>query len=123
MMQRLIPKIFYVDLAVGLDLFVDGLGFELLYRDGDLAVVGRDGCKAYLVESAEFAAKDRPELAIETDTIDALHAQISARRPDLLHPNGRSVRPQPWGAMEFALRDRSDVCVIFRQWPPEPAAV
>ena len=121
MMQRLIPKIFYVRMADGLDLFVDGLGFSVLHRDETLAVVGHDGCKAYLVEDAEFAAKDRPELAIETDTIDALHAQVSTRRPDLLHPNGRDIARKPWGALEFALLDRSGVCVIFRQWPQTEA--
>jgi hypothetical protein len=36
------------------------------YQDSDLAVVDRDGVKAYVVESPEYAAKDRPELAIET---------------------------------------------------------
>src|SRR5689334_6845533 len=69
---RLIPKIFYERMADGLELFVGCLGFKLLYRDERLAVVERDGAKAYLVESAEFAAKDRPELTIETDTIDEL---------------------------------------------------
>ncbi|MEO6688310.1 MAG: hypothetical protein ABIS07_03460 [Dokdonella sp.] len=119
MMQALIPKIFYVRMADGLDLFVEGLGFALLHRDETLAVVGRDRCKAYLVEDAEFAAKDRPELSIETDTIELLHAEISTRRPDLLHPNGRTVTQKPWGAMEFAVRDATDVCVIFRQWPQQ----
>jgi hypothetical protein len=121
LMQRLIPKIFYDDLAPGLDFFVDGLGFEVLHQDDTLAVVGRDGCKAYLVASPEFAAKDRPELAIETAAIDTLHANIAGRRPDLLHPNGRNVARKPWGALEFALRDRTGVCVIVRQWAPEPA--
>ena len=50
----------------GLDLFVGGLGFKLLHRDDTLAVVERDVAKAYLVEDAEFAAKDRPEIGIET---------------------------------------------------------
>lgn len=116
MMQRLIPKIFYVNRADGLDFFVHGLGFELLHHDDTLAVVARDGCKAYLVEDAVFAAKDRPELTIETDTIEALHAEISAKRADLLHPHGRTITHKPWGALEFALRDCTGVCVIFRQW-------
>ena len=116
MMQRLIPKIFYARIEDALDLFVDGLGFAVLHRDESLVVVGRDGAKAYLVEDAEFAAKDRPELAIETDTIDALYAELSARRPDLLHPNLRTIQSRPWGAREFAMRDRTDVCVVFRQW-------
>ena len=128
MMQCLIPKIFYTDPAVGIDLFVAGLGFAVLHRDDTLVVVGRDDCKAYLVEDAEFAAKDRPELAIETDTIAALHRDIAARRPELLHPNAREVTRKPWGALEFAVRDQSGVCVIFRQWPipgaidPQPRA-
>jgi hypothetical protein len=115
MFQRLVPKIFYERMADGLDLFVDGLGFAILYRDDDMAIVARQGAKAYIVESAEFAAKDRPEIAIETDAIHEAYADIRARRPDLLHPNGDRVTKKPWGLLEFALRDKTDVCVIFRQ--------
>lgn len=116
MMQKLIPKIFFEQMAQGLDLFVDGMGFAVLHQDETLAVVARDGAKAYLVESAEYAAKDRPEIAIETDALDALFAEISVKRPDLLHPNLAQIKSQPWGAREFALRDKTDVCVVFRQW-------
>lgn len=117
MMQNLIPKIFYDHLEEGIDLFVDGLGFEILHQDEELAVVARDGAKAFLVSSPELAAKDRPEIAIETDTIGVLHVEIASRRPDLLHPNARTVTRKPWGALEFAVLDPTRVCVIFRQWP------
>jgi hypothetical protein len=113
---RLIPKVFYDTMAEGLDLFVDGLGFTVMHNDGSLAVVERDGAKAYIVESPEYAAKDRPEIALETDDIDAMYAEISTRRPDLLHPNSHRVALKPWGAKEFALLDRSTVCIVFRQW-------
>jgi hypothetical protein len=116
MMTRLIPKVFFDQMSEGLDLFVNGLGFEVLYEDASLAVVGRDGAKAYVVESAEYAAKDRPEIAIETDTINELYAEVSARRPDLLHPNSKTVAKKPWGAQEFALLDKTGVCIILRQW-------
>ena len=116
MLTALIPKIFYADVAVGLDLFVDGIGMDLLYRDDDLIVAGRDQIKVYLVEDAEYAAKDRPEIAIETTSIEADFAAIAARRPDLLHPNLREVTLRPWGAREFALLDSTTVCVVFRQW-------
>src|SRR3954467_1923438 len=109
MMIRLIPKIFFNRMDEGLDLFVNGLGFKVLHQDSSLAVVGRDGAKAYVVESAEFAAKDRPEIAIETDTIDEIYREVSARRPDLLHPNVPRVTERPWGAREFAVRDKTDV--------------
>lgn len=116
MLICLIPKIFYNKLADGLDLFVTTLGFKILHQDGTLAVVEREGAKAYLVEDAEFAAKDRPEITIETDSIDELYREIASKRPDLLHPNSKSVARKPWGALEFAVRDKTDVCVIFRQW-------
>lgn len=115
-MFTLIPKIFYADREVGLDLFVDGLGFEVMYQDDTLSVIERDGAKAYIVESAEYAAKDRPELAIETDRIQEIYEDIARRRPDLLHPNGPRPVKKPWGATEFALLDSTTVCVIFRQW-------
>ncbi len=116
MIQRLIPKVFYEDLNEGLDLFVGCLGFQVVHREGDLAVVERDGVKAYLVESAEYAAKDRPEIAMETDTIHDLYAEVKARRPEMLHPNLNGVRRQPWGPLEFAVLDKTTVCVVFRQW-------
>ena len=115
-MNRLVPKIFYDRMEQGLDLFVNGMGFTVGYKDENMAVVERDGAKAYIIESPEFAAKDRPEIAIETDAIDAWFAEIGARRPDLLHPNGKTVTTKPWGAREFALLDKTHVCIIFRQF-------
>jgi hypothetical protein len=117
MLLRLIPKIFYDRLEDGLDLFVVGLRFEVRHQDDDLAVVEREGAKAYIVQSPEYAAKDRPEISIETDTIDDVYRDIAARRPDLLHPNLKEVTLRPWGAKEFAVVDKTTVCVVFRQWP------
>jgi hypothetical protein len=115
MFNRLVPNIFYDRLGDGLDLFVTCLGFHVLYQDDGLAVIERDGAKAYLVESAEFAAKDRPQIAIETDTIDDIYQEVSARAPHILHPNSRQIETKPWGFREFAVRDKTDVCVVFRQ--------
>jgi hypothetical protein len=115
-MTRLVPKIFYNNMSDGLDLFVKGLGFKLLYQDKTLAVIEREGAKAYLVEDTEFAAKDRPEITIETDSIDQLYEEIATRRPEMLHPNSNKVEKKPWGSREFAVRDHTQVCVIFRQW-------
>jgi hypothetical protein len=116
MITRLIPKVFFNHMSEGLDLFVGCLGFKVLHQDESLAVVARDGAKAYVVESPEFAAKDRPEIALETDSIEALHAEIAARRPEMLHPNSKVIEKKPWGAKEFAVRDKTDVCIVFREW-------
>jgi hypothetical protein len=116
MMTRLIPKLFFNQMSEGLDLFVNCLGFAVLYQDDDLAVVERDGAKAYVVASPEWAAKDRPEIAIETDTINELFDEISTKRPEALHPNSKVISKKPWGVLEFAVLDPTGVCVIFRQW-------
>ena len=116
MLTRLIPKIFYSRMGDGLDLFVKCLGFTILHQDDKLAVIERDGAKAYLVEDAEFAVKDRPEITIETDDITKLYAEIFSSWPAYLHPNAKSVERKPWGSLEFAVRDETQVCVIFRQW-------
>lgn len=84
-----------------------------------MAVIGRDGAKAYLVRSPGGAAGDRPELGIDTDNVDAIFEEMSARAPQLLHPNSNRVALKPWGAREFAMLDRTTVCVNFRQWPGE----
>jgi hypothetical protein len=117
MFKNLIPKIFYARLEDGLEFFIDGLGFEVEYRDAGMAVISRDGAKAYLVKNAECAALDRPELSIETDQIDAIYAELSVRAAQWLHPNSRVVADKPWGSREFAMLDKTTVCVVFRQWP------
>ena len=117
MMTQLIPKIFFNRMEEGLDLFVNCLGFKVLYQDNSLAVVGKDGAKAYVVESPEYAAKDRPEIAIETDDINEIYQDVSLKRPEVLHPNLPRVTKRPWGALEFSLLDKTGVCVVFRQWP------
>ena len=116
MMTRLVPNIFYNRLSEGLELFVTCLGFKVLHQDATLAVVERDGAKAYIVESPEFAAKDRPQISIETDTIDELYREISSKSPQMLHPNSKTIEKKPWGAREFGVLDKTGVCVVFRQF-------
>ena len=119
MFKNLIPKTFYERLQDGLEFFVDGLGFEVLYQDANMAVIARDGAKAYIVQNPECAARDRPELGVDTDDIDTVFKEMSTRSKHLLHPNSSSVALRPWGSREFAMLDKTTVCVTFREWPAE----
>jgi hypothetical protein len=92
MLKNLIPKIFYDHLQDGLEFFVDGLGFEVQYQDADMAVIARDD-------------------------VDGLFKEMSRRAPHLLHPNSSTVALKPWGSREFAMLDKTTVCVNFRDWP------
>ncbi|HEX6771036.1 MAG TPA: hypothetical protein VF126_03355 [Acidobacteriaceae bacterium] len=41
---------------------------------------------------------------------------MSRRCPAMLHPNLKTIQKRPWGALEFAVPDKTTVCVVFRQW-------
>ncbi|MBS1773142.1 MAG: hypothetical protein JST82_09780 [Bacteroidetes bacterium] len=119
--KTLTPNIFYADIQDGLKLFVQCLGFEVVYDDlassNPFCVIEKDGLKACLIQDAEFAAKDRPELRLETDNIEEVYTKVNATYPELLHPNSNKVSLKPWQALEFALLDASGVCIIVQQWP------
>ncbi|RFM28254.1 VOC family protein [Deminuibacter soli] len=119
-LKILIPNVFYTDIRVGLRLFVECLGCAIIYQELESAdpfcVVGRDGVKLHLIQSEEYAMKDRPELRIETDDIEALYTHIRDKHPDMLHPNLPEITLRDWNAKEFALLDESHVCVVVQQW-------
>ena len=118
-LRRLVPTLLYKDVSHGLKLFVTGLRFsvtlDVLAAPQSFCIVERDGLRLRLEQNDEFA-NDRPEIAIETDDIDGVYAEVTSRTPELLHPNLREVTLRSWGAREFALLDESGVCVILRQW-------
>ncbi len=119
--KALIPNIFYADISLGLELFVNCLGFTISYNDLEspehpFCVIEKDGLKAYLLQDAAFAAKDRPELKLETSNIEEVYKTVSATHPQLLHPNLNKVTLRPWNAKEFALLDASGVCIIVQEW-------
>lgn len=84
--------------------------------DSTLIVIERDGVAINLRENEEFAAKNRPELRIETDDIDSLYEEVISKNKTLLHPNLDSVVLRPWGCKEFALLDETNLCVVLYQW-------
>ncbi len=120
MLKKIIPNVFYEDIEVGLRLFVKTLGFSVTHEDREaeqpLIVVERDSVKVHLVENAEYAVKDRPEIRIETDDIEAVYKEVVANNKDYLHPNSSGPTLRPWGCTEFALLDETKVCVIIQEW-------
>jgi len=117
---KLVPNIFYEDIQTGLQLFVDCLQFEIGYNGlneiDPCCVVQKDNLAVFLFQNKEFAEKDRPEIRLHTDNIEEVHARVKAVRPEWLHPNLPEVKLRPWGALEFAIADASNVCVIIQQW-------
>jgi len=117
---KLVPNIFFEDIKDGLNLFVDCLEFNIGYHDLDsenpCCVAEKDGLSVFLFQNKAYAEKDRPEIRLHTDNIDEVYAKICRTHPQYLHPNLKVVTLRAWGAKEFALRDKTDVCVIIQQW-------
>jgi len=118
---KLVPNVFYEDIQVGIRLFIDCLEFSFGYKDLESAnpccVVQKEGLALFLFQNKEFADKDRPEMRLHTDDIHGVHAKIARTHPHLLHPNLSKPTLRPWGALEFGLKDESNVCIIIQQWP------
>lgn len=112
-----IPKVFYENIQDGLHLFIDCLGFKIGYQEPDQSffVINRDATRIILVADAEFARKDRPELRLITDDIEAFYEEVCQKDKSILHPNLNRIKIQPWGLKEFAVKDASDVCVVIQQ--------
>ena len=51
----------------------------------------------------------------EEKQIEAVYEKVSAKFPELLHPNLSTVTVRPWGAKEFAIMD-GQIGIVFQQW-------
>lgn len=119
--KTLIPNIFYSDLKVGLRLFVDCLGFTVIFEkmnaeENPFCVIEKDYLKIHLTQNKAYVDKNRPKFRLETNNIKEVYQQVKTTHPELLHPDYNKITTKPWKAMEFALMDDSKVCIIIQQW-------
>ncbi len=117
--NQLIPNVYYVNIADGLKMFADCLGFAIghneIKSDQPFCVLAKDELGIYLFEHEKLAREHNPEFRLVTKNIGEVYEKVSKSHPEFLHPNLKEVTLRPWGAKEFALRDHQ-VCIIFQQW-------
>jgi hypothetical protein len=117
--EKLVPNIFYTDIADGLKLFVNCLGFAIGHNEINTArpfcVLERDGLRINLFQNTELAKEHSPEFRLVTKNIEEVYEKVAATHPEFLHPNLKVITHRPWGAKEFALMD-GQVGVIIQQW-------
>lgn len=116
---KLVPNIFYTDIRIGLQTFVDCLefriGHEELSSPQPFCVVEKDGLRVNLFQDMHLAHMEHPEFRLVTEDIEEVYRRVSGSFPELLHPNLREVTLRPWGAKEFALKD-GQIGIVFQQW-------
>ncbi len=75
--EKLVPNIFYVNIADGVKFFVDCLGFTIGHDEINsrqpFCVVERDGLRINLFQNAELAAEHNPEFRLVTKNIEEVY--------------------------------------------------
>lgn len=116
---KLVPNIFYTDIKSGLKIFVECLEFSIghneLNAQTPFCVLEKDGLRINLFQNKEYAAKHNPEFRLVTNDIEEVYKKVSAKFPELLHPNLSTITLRPWGAKEFALMDEQ-IGIVIQQW-------
>lgn len=116
---KLVPNVFYRDIKDALKLFIDCLEFNIehdeLKSDNPFCVIGRNGLRINLFENTALAKEHNPEFRLVTDDIEEVYKKISSSHPEFLHPNLSKITLRPWGAKEFALRDKQ-LGIVIQQW-------
>ncbi|MEJ1237222.1 hypothetical protein WBG78_03775 [Chryseolinea sp. T2] len=117
---RLVPNVFYENIAEASKLFVDCLEFKITYDDrksrNPFFVVERDGLRINLFENANLAKEHNPEFRLVTEDIESVYRKVAASHPHFLHPNLSQITLRPWGAREFALTD-VQLGIVIQEWP------
>ena len=116
---RLVPNIFYTDINEALRLFVDCLEFKIehdeLLAERPFCVIEKDGLRINLFEDEALAREHHPEFRLVTNDIDEVYKKLSSSHSHFLHPNLKEITLRPWGAKEFALKDKQ-VGIVIQQW-------
>ena len=117
--EKLVPNVYYLDIADGLKFFVDCLRFAIGHDEikskEPFCVLEKDGLQVYLFQNEKLAKEHNPEFRVVTKNIEEVYEKVSNSHPQFLHPNLKEVTLRPWGAKEFALRDEQ-VCIIIQEW-------
>ena len=116
---KLVPNVFYADIKDALKLFIDCLEFNIehdeLKSGHPFCVIERNGLRINLFENKDLAEEHNPEFRLVTTNIDEVYKKVTSSHPEFLHPNLSKITLRPWGAKEFALRDKQ-LGIIIQQW-------
>ena len=117
--EKLVPNIFYIDINDGLNFFTNCLDFTIGHDEikskNPFCVLEKDGLRINLFQNAALAKEHYPEFRLVTKNIEEIYEKVSKSHPEFLHPNLNVVTLRPWGAKEFAVKDKQ-VGIIFQEW-------
>lgn len=107
--KRAVPDIHSDNFAASRDFYVGVLGFEVgMDMDWVLTFVSpRNPTAQVILIRDDASAPVDPEMSIEVEDVDAVHAEAQRRGVEIVHP----LTDEPWGVRRFFARDPNGVVV------------
>ncbi|MEU1996032.1 MULTISPECIES: VOC family protein [Nocardia] len=105
--RRATPDIRTTDLAASRD-FYRLLGFqEAMDLGWVVTMASPSNPTAQVLLVGPDAERLQPDMSVEVDDVDAVHAEVLAAGADIVYP----LRDEPWGVRRFFVRDPSGTIV------------
>ncbi len=103
--RRIVPDLHTADVAASRELYVDVLGLEVAMDLGWIVTYIAPGTPAAQISVMrdDASAEVQPNVSIEVDDVDAVHAAAVSRGYEIVHP----LTDEPWGVRRFFVRDPS----------------
>lgn len=116
---KLVPNVFYENIHEALKLFVSCLHFEIVHdeinSENPFCVIEKNDLTLNIFENKLLANEHNSEFRFTTQKIEEVYDEISKHNPEFLHTNLSKITLRPWGAKEFAIKDKQ-LGIIIQQW-------
>jgi catechol 2,3-dioxygenase-like lactoylglutathione lyase family enzyme len=101
--RRIVPDLVADDPTAGHRLYVDALGLEIAMDLGWVVTYAAPGRPAtqLTVSAPDPSAAVQPDVSIEVDDVDGVHARVVELGYEIVHP----LTDEPWGVRRFFLRE------------------
>lgn len=101
--KRIVPDFETTDLATSGEFYEEVIGLEVAMDHGwikTLVAPGNPTAQLSLM-TRDNSAPVKPDVSIEVDDVDAVHAEAVKRGCEIVHP----LTDEPWGVRRFFVRD------------------
>jgi catechol 2,3-dioxygenase-like lactoylglutathione lyase family enzyme len=101
--RRIVPDVHSDDPGASRAFYVDVLGLEVAMDLGWVVTFAAPGSPSaqLSVMQNDASAQVQPDISIEVDDVDAVHAAAQRAGYDIVHP----LTNEPWGVRRFFVRD------------------
>jgi len=105
--RRIVPDLHSADPAASREFYVEVLGLEVVMDQGWIVTYAAPGggggaAPQISVMGDDASAPMRPDVSVEVDDVDAVHARAVRLGYEIVHP----LTDESWGVRRFFVRDR-----------------